>query len=311
MSGKLPMICLYTGDWMKDPALRSVSSAARGLWIDLLCLMFEAPRRGYLELNPGQPLSPKQVSRMTGLSTKEVQKWSAELKMAGVLSVSENGIIFSRRMVRDEDKRLKAKEFGKRGGNPAITNRVNPPDNLDSKAKPTPSISTSTSTSTSELNTPLPPTGGTPQKTPSDEVPPELTELCNWWNRMHARKLVSAGVIPGKPSEAVRKGWKRVQANAELRESIKRLSEIEDRIRESDFCRGGWFRLEKLLGAKNGAKAIILEVLLEGGYRGTAKKKGIDYEVIFKGGDDAKTGLGLLGMLAADETSALAGDSGG
>jgi hypothetical protein len=44
---KLPSFQFYPGDWMKDPALRSVSLEARGLWIDMLCLLFESGRRGY------------------------------------------------------------------------------------------------------------------------------------------------------------------------------------------------------------------------------------------------------------------------
>ncbi len=43
---KLPSFQFYPGDWMKDPALRSVSLEARGLWMDMLCLLFESVRRG-------------------------------------------------------------------------------------------------------------------------------------------------------------------------------------------------------------------------------------------------------------------------
>ena len=46
----------YPGDWFKDPALRSVSLAARGLWIDMLCLMFEGDHRGYLPHATGKPV---------------------------------------------------------------------------------------------------------------------------------------------------------------------------------------------------------------------------------------------------------------
>jgi hypothetical protein len=63
---KLPFFKFYPGDWMKDPALRSVSIAARGLWIDMLCLMHESDRRGYLQHATGKPVTAEQLARMTG-----------------------------------------------------------------------------------------------------------------------------------------------------------------------------------------------------------------------------------------------------
>ena len=49
---KLPSFQFYPGDWMKDPGLRSVSLEARGLWIDMLCLLFESGRRATSNTRP-------------------------------------------------------------------------------------------------------------------------------------------------------------------------------------------------------------------------------------------------------------------
>lgn len=118
---KKPSFQFYPGDWMKDPALRSCSHAARGLWIDMLCLMFESPRRGYLQQANGQPTTTSQVARMTGCDSAEAAHLLQELEDSGVLSRTEHGVYFSRRMVRDESKREKCAEAGKRGGgNPAL-----------------------------------------------------------------------------------------------------------------------------------------------------------------------------------------------
>jgi hypothetical protein len=46
--GKLAWFHFYPGDWMKDPDLRRCSPAARGVYMDLLCLMFECEERGVL-----------------------------------------------------------------------------------------------------------------------------------------------------------------------------------------------------------------------------------------------------------------------
>lgn len=45
---KLPYLPLYTGDWLKDPALTLCRPATRGVWIDLLCAMHELGRSGEL-----------------------------------------------------------------------------------------------------------------------------------------------------------------------------------------------------------------------------------------------------------------------
>lgn len=110
---KLPAIQFYVGDWMKDPALRSVSVAARGLWIDLLCIMHESPRRGYLENAKGEPLTELQISRITGVHRNAVHRLMTELSLAGVMSVTPivtggslvGSLVSNRRMTRDESVR--------------------------------------------------------------------------------------------------------------------------------------------------------------------------------------------------------------
>jgi hypothetical protein len=106
---KLPAFQFYTGDWMKDLALRACSYAARGLWIDMLCMMHEAPHRGFLETSQGKPYSAEQIARMTGGKSEEVEKLLAELFCDGVYSKTKSGAIFSRRMKRDEMARADAR----------------------------------------------------------------------------------------------------------------------------------------------------------------------------------------------------------
>lgn len=118
---KLPAMQFYPGDWLKDPNLRGVSLAAKGLWIDMLCLMHESDRRGYL-LNNGKPITQDKLARMTGSSSEEVSQCLGELEDSGVFSCTPHGCIYSRRMVRDEERRQRAIEHGRRGGNPALKN---------------------------------------------------------------------------------------------------------------------------------------------------------------------------------------------
>lgn len=159
MSKKLPSFQFYPGDWMKDPELRSVSLPARGLWMDLLCLMHESDRRGYLQHATGKPWTLEQIARVTGCSTDEASRLLQELADSGVSSCTEHGILYSRRIVKDERKRTACKESGKKGGNPALKPKDLSPTlkgslngNLNGRDKPTPNLNLTPSISTSELS---------------------------------------------------------------------------------------------------------------------------------------------------------------
>lgn len=116
---KLPGFMFYPGDWLKDPAIRSVSRSARGLWIDMLCLMFECEPRGYLKIN-GKVPTDNQLSLMLSCPQPELEQLIDELRQAGVLSESKDRCIFSRRLVRDDEIRKKRSVSGALGGNPAF-----------------------------------------------------------------------------------------------------------------------------------------------------------------------------------------------
>lgn len=104
MAKKLPAFQFYPGDWMKDPSVRSLSLEARGLWIDLICLMFEAEPRGYLTLN-GRPMTTEEIARATGQTCDNVRTIVGQLRDSGTVSTDEKGRIFCRRLVRDQKKR--------------------------------------------------------------------------------------------------------------------------------------------------------------------------------------------------------------
>ncbi|RIJ15977.1 hypothetical protein D1227_06300 [Henriciella mobilis] len=125
----------YPSDWRSDPKLRLVSMAARGLWMEMICLMHEAEPYGELRV-AGVPLKPAQLARQVGEPVEMVTAWLQELLEADVYSVRKNGVIFSRRMEKDENRRRKLRENGKKGGNPALRKQTeNPP--LDNQADKT------------------------------------------------------------------------------------------------------------------------------------------------------------------------------
>lgn len=101
MTAARPWMKFYPRDWRGDQALRAVSLAARGLWMDCLCLMHEAEPRGHLLLN-GKKVEVDALARMVGASSEEVSALLAELLSAGVFTLARNGVVTSRRMIRDE-----------------------------------------------------------------------------------------------------------------------------------------------------------------------------------------------------------------
>lgn len=104
-----PWMKFYPRDWRGDQALRAVGIAARGLWMECLCIMHEAKPYGHLVLN-GKPVDGDTLARMTGVSVDEVSALLAELRQAGVLSVTGKGVVFSRRMTKDHARAQKGRK---------------------------------------------------------------------------------------------------------------------------------------------------------------------------------------------------------
>lgn len=145
---KRPAFQFYPADWRKDPALSACSLAARGLWIELMCIAHEGGTYGVLSIN-GKPMAPAQIARMVGESPAAVVKLLAELEDAGVFSRDEQGCIYSRRMVKDEHVRNVRADAGRLGGNPNLLNqKVKQTDNRE------PPPSSSSSSSSSEIQEP-------------------------------------------------------------------------------------------------------------------------------------------------------------
>lgn len=103
---------------------------------------------------------------------------------------------------------------------------------------------------------------------------PELKTWIDWWNRLRAESLVASGVDDDPPSQAIVKAWNRVQREAALRAVLLERDKIETAIKQSPFCREGWFRLEKLFGGKNRDGEYIIRKLLDGGYAEKGKRNG-------------------------------------
>lgn len=140
MSSQLPWMKFYPSDWRSDPCLRMCSLAARGLWMEILGLMHEAEPYGHL-LVRGSPPTDAQLAMLAGAAPDQIPELLGELESAGVFSRTRQGVIYSRRMTKDEKKRRVARKNGQNGGNPTLRNKKgnsasdNPPDKDGVKLK--------------------------------------------------------------------------------------------------------------------------------------------------------------------------------
>ena len=137
---KAPSFQFYPADWLNDIKLQSCSLEAQGLLVNLMCLMHQSEPYGFLTINSSVP-SNKEVARLLRLHHKTYHARLKELFLYGALCRDENGVIFCKRMVKDEKIRQLRREAGKLGGSPLFKQKVNQPI----KQKTTPSSSSSSS----------------------------------------------------------------------------------------------------------------------------------------------------------------------
>jgi hypothetical protein len=162
--GKLPSFQFYPGDWLKDPQLRMASMSSKGIWIDLLCAMFEAKERGALEG------TAHQFCKLLGCTRDEFDLFLSEARSVKFANVRDLSVecpqvirIESRRMLRDENQRQtwgKQKRQQRHPENKVRESADCPPD-VHAVSERSPSLSSSSSSS-SKKDTPLPPQEGGP-----------------------------------------------------------------------------------------------------------------------------------------------------
>lgn len=121
-----PWMKWFPSDWRADPKLRACDPLTRYVWMEMIGLMHEAEPYGHLVI-AGKPISPETLSNLIGVPLKAVKAALRDLDEHAVYSLTDDGIIFSRRMVRDDTKAKVQRDYGKEGGNPKLTVHYNKP----------------------------------------------------------------------------------------------------------------------------------------------------------------------------------------
>lgn len=101
---RYPWMKFYPGDWRRD--LRRVPLQARGLWIDLICEMWDSPDCGVLLHANGTPIEDKELAMLVGENPGAIRRALDSLESVGVMSRRDtDGAIYCRRMVRESNSR--------------------------------------------------------------------------------------------------------------------------------------------------------------------------------------------------------------
>jgi hypothetical protein len=161
--------------------------------------MHEGNPYGHLKV-ADKVILPANLARMVGETLEVVEGWLEELCHAGVYDTAEDGSIYSRRMIRDENLRQIRANGGKLGGNPNLKpkDKVNLEDNQKVNQKPTPSSSSSSSSSSSK------------ERATVVACPPDVSQQV-WQDWLQLRKTKKASVtetvVKGARSEAAKLNW--------------------------------------------------------------------------------------------------------
>ena len=178
---RAPAFQFYTGDWRKDPCVQALDHSHKGVWIDLLCVMWDSVEPGRVVLPNGTPMPDDAIARNLGIPEAEWKQTRSTLLAYGVASEDEAGVLYNRRMVRDEETRLKKVEAGRKGG----LARKSP-------SKTQANGGSSSSSSSSSFTAVYPPAEGdartreASEPTESDRRGDDASELAVWLGDDHA-----------------------------------------------------------------------------------------------------------------------------
>lgn len=133
-----------TRDWLSCAEIKFLPPDIRGLWFDLICYMWECVERGVMVKPNHQPYTKDEITALIGKDCSGSYDWLDILVENGVCAVREDGAIYSRRMVKDEEISEKRRIAGKKGGDvtkaKVFTKQDPVSDSLGDATTPPPSL---------------------------------------------------------------------------------------------------------------------------------------------------------------------------
>lgn len=149
-----------TGEWLDSPRINNLSYDLRGIWLTMLCYMWESPTRGIMAKANGKPYTQDQIIRLLDIDPLAL----SILLENGLLARNDKGAYYSPDMVHRERVSKARRTAGRKGGEVMKDKILNP------KIEETPPT----------IVEPPPTPAATPQKPAlfkEDEVPETPLEL--------------------------------------------------------------------------------------------------------------------------------------
>jgi hypothetical protein len=112
----LPAMPVYWGDWFKALDVQALPRDIRCTWFEMLGRMWESGDRGYFQI-AGRAPTDEEGARMLGFGADVLlyQNHIKHLEDCKIFSRNSKGIIYSRRMIKDEKIRQERALAGSKG----------------------------------------------------------------------------------------------------------------------------------------------------------------------------------------------------
>ncbi len=184
---KRPAFQFYPSDWRKDIELGACSYVARGVWFEMLCVMHEAQPYGHMAMD-GRAIPDQAAANLVRCPVKAYRDATAELEANGVFSRTSDGIIYSRRMVRDEKERQQWGERQRRHRDNARDKQQMSRECHADVTPPVTEMSQLSSSSSSSSNTKA-------ESKPAAQAPPGVrADLWDEWRKARGKRLTAYAI---------------------------------------------------------------------------------------------------------------------
>lgn len=118
---KQKALTIDSGEWLTNPTINSLPYEYKGIWVTMLCLLWESPTRGVLKRENGSAYKLKDILRLLKLPNSEPIERFVEL---GLLAINGNEAYYSPQIVKRERISELRRIVGRKGGEITKTRTV-------------------------------------------------------------------------------------------------------------------------------------------------------------------------------------------